>query len=144
VLAATRNPRQITAFAVTEKRTVLQIQAMVDSSPSANSYYSDGLTMYRDISYWGTHRVAPGKSQTYTVEGANADLRHYLSGLARRKRCFYRSLETLTAVMRVFVHAYNRFGEYKAKFQKIANHKTLSVSRLHKYAELPLGLTDFV
>jgi hypothetical protein len=84
-----------------------------------------------------------GKSETYTVEGANSDLRHYIPGLARRRKCFYRLLETLYAVMKLFVYAYNRFGEYKAKYRLIANHRPESKSRLHKYAELPLGLTAF-
>jgi hypothetical protein len=34
--------------------------------------------------------------------------------LARRRRCFYRSLDTLEAVLKVFVAACNRFGERKA------------------------------
>ena len=107
MLAVTREPRQIVGIAVTASRTVEQIQEMVDSSPAAQTYYSDGLLMYRDVLYWGKHTVAPGKSQTYTVEGVYADLRHYISGLARRKRCFYRSIITLIAVLRVFVYAYN-------------------------------------
>jgi hypothetical protein len=45
--------------------------------------------------------------------------------------------------MRVFVAAYNRFGEYKAKHQALAVHKKQSESRLHKFAELPRGLVSF-
>jgi hypothetical protein len=46
--------------------------------------------------------------------------------------------------MRVFVAAYNRFGEYKAKHQALAVHKKESKSRLHKFAELPRGLVSFL
>lgn len=81
--------------------------------------------------------------QTYTVEGINADLRHYIAGLSRRMRTFFRSLETLTAVMKVFVCAYNQFGVMKAKYQKPAIHRQTSKSRLHKYAETPFALIDF-
>ena len=119
------------------------MQGLIDSSPAAGTYYSDGYFMYNDLCYWGTHTVAPGKSQTYTVEGINADLRHYIPGVARRSRCFYRRLDSLLAVMKVFVAAYNRFGDYKSKHQVLATHNPASESRLHKYAELPLALTDF-
>lgn len=142
-LAVTRNPRQIVGFTVTASRSLVQMQGLIDTSPPAEKYYSDGYSLYTDLCYWGTHIVAPGKSETYTVEGVNADLRRYLPGAARRSRCFYRRLDTLLAVMKLFVFAYNRFGEYKHRFQKPALHKPTSKSRLHKYSELPLALIDF-
>jgi hypothetical protein len=46
--------------------------------------------------------------------------------------------------MKVFVSAYNLFGEYKAKNQKLAKHRPESKSKLHKFSELPLGLIDFI
>lgn len=143
MVAVTREPRQIVGLEVTDTRTVEQIQSIVDSSPAAQAYYSDGFSIYRDISYWGKHTVAPKKSQTYTVEGVNADIRQYIPGLARKKRCFYRSIETLKAVLRLFVDAYNRFGAKKALYQKPVNHKDTSTSRLHKYADVPFALIDF-
>jgi IS1 family transposase len=60
------------------------MQELIDSSPPAETYYSDGYSLYQELSYWGVHIVAPGKSQTYTVESINADLRRYLPGAARR------------------------------------------------------------
>lgn len=143
-LAVTRNPRKIVGYTVTVSRSVEQMQHLIDSSPSANTYYSDGFVVYNEVSYWGRHIVAAGKSETYTVEGVNSDLRHYIPGLARRRKCFYRLLETLQAVMKLFVYAYNRFGDYKAKYQQLDKHYQQSKSRLHKYAELPLGLTAFL
>jgi hypothetical protein len=118
------------------------MQGLIDSSPAAETYYSDGYSLYNDLCYWGVHTVAPGKSETYTVEGVNADLRRYIPGAARRSRCFYRRIDTFFAVMKLFVAAYNRFGEYKSKHQVLAAHKPTSKSRLHKYAELPLALID--
>jgi hypothetical protein len=119
------------------------MQGLVDCCPSANTYYSDGFNVYNEVCYWGRHIISDGKSQTYTVEGANSDLRHYIPGLARRRKCFYRRIDTLYAVMKLFVYAYNRFGEYKVKYQRLAKHRAKSKSRLHKYAELPLGLINF-
>ncbi len=48
-----------------------------------------------ELCYWGTHTAMKDKSETYSVEGENADLRHYLARLARKSRCFSRSLEAL-------------------------------------------------
>jgi len=48
---------------------------------------------YIDIVYPGRHkRNVRDKRDTYTVEGVNADLRHYIPILARRSRCFARNL----------------------------------------------------
>jgi len=59
---------------------------------SVQQYFSDGLEAYRSLHYrQAQHTVAPGKSQTYSVEAVNADLRHYLARLGRRSRCFTRS-----------------------------------------------------
>ena len=142
-LSVTRNPRQIVGFTVTQSRSTEQMQGLIDSSPAAETYYSDGYSLYKDLCYWGVHIVAPGKSQTYTVESINSDLRRYIPGVARRSRCFYRKIDTLFAVMVLFVAAYNRFGDYKSKHQVLASHKPTSKSRLHKFAELPLALIDF-
>jgi hypothetical protein len=120
------------------------MQELIDSSPAAETYCSDGYLLYKDLCYWGDHIVAPGKSETYTVEGVNADLRRYIPGLARRSRCFYRRMDTLYAVMKVFAAAYNRFGEYKAKYQRLAVHKPTSKSRLHKFVHLPRSFTSFI
>jgi IS1 family transposase len=141
--AVTRRPRRIVGFVVAASRTLEEIQGIIDSSPQAEFYYTDGFTMYKDLCYWGTHIVAPLKSETYTVEGMNADIRHYIAGLARRMRTFFRSLDTLTAVMKLFVNAYNKFGIMKAKYQKLAVHRPTSKSRLHKYADTPFALCDF-
>ena len=70
---------------------------------------------------------------TTMVEGVNADLRHYIPLLARRSRCFARKLETLKAVLTVFVTAYNRLGLAKYHY------------RLHhKKGKFPFGLVDFI
>ena len=57
--------------------------------PPAHRYFSDGFPTYAQLIYSGTHAVAPGKSKTFSVEGDNAELRHYLARLARKSRCFF-------------------------------------------------------
>ena len=75
----------IVGWDLTRERTVEQIQALVDRLPQARRYYSDGLEAYQDIVYVpGQHTISVGKRDTYTVEGCNADIRHYIAVLARK------------------------------------------------------------
>lgn len=129
-----REPRQIVGFDVAFDKSPVRIQRIVDEAPPATEYCTDGWGGYLDVVYPGRHvRNVHDKSNTHTVEGVNADLRHYIPVLARRSRCFSRRLETLQAVVEVFVEAYNRFGRAK-------HHYRLT----HEKGEFPLGLVDFL
>jgi IS1 family transposase len=88
--------------------TLPALQAMIDATPSALCYFSDAFSTYFDLCYWGTHQVAPRKLQTYSVEGTNADLRHYLARLARSSRCFSRCIHAWRRAVALFVHFYNQ------------------------------------
>ena len=132
--AVSRNPRKIVGFDVSFDKCAERIQNMVDAAPPAEVYYTDGYSGYVDVVYPGHHgRNMHDKSDTFTVEGVNADLRHYIPLLARRSRCFARKLETLQAVVALFVAAYNQFGEAKAKFRHNKNGR-----------ELPFSVLDFL
>lgn len=114
-----REPRQIVAFEVDNSIRSERVQAMVDRSPAAKNYHTDGGTVYLNVTFWGEHqRNIRDKSNTHIVEGSNADIRHYIAGLKRKNRCFFRSLETLHAVLTLFVDAYNRFGEAKRLYKE--------------------------
>ena len=140
-----REPRQILAFDVDNFISEKHIQRMVDSVDPANKYSTDGFKGYLNVDFLGEHVYnIESKEHTFTVEGINADLRHYISGIARSSRCFYRKVETVKAVMSVFVNAYNKFGEYKLKYQKPTKHKYHYAENLHKYQELPLSILDFL
>ena len=132
--AVSRNPRMILGFDVAQDKTSQRIQQIVDSAPEARRYYTDGYVGYLDVIYPGKHIYnIHDKKDTFTVEGVNADLRHYIPVLARRSRCFPRKLETLYAVVEVFVTAYNRFGIAKYNY------------RLHHpKGEIPFALVDFL
>ncbi len=131
-----RLPRQIVGFDVAFDKSPERIQRIVDNASIAEKYCSDGWTGYIDVVYPGKYiRNCRDKSDTFTVEGVNADLRHYIPILARRSRCFPRKLETLIAVIDVFVDAYNQFGLAKMNFRRKRN----SSSR-----ELPFSLFDFL
>jgi IS1 family transposase len=128
-----RNPRQIVGHDVAFDKSPKRIQAMVDGVPPAEKYCSDGYLGYVDVAYYGEHiRNICDKKDTFTVEGVNADLRHYIPLLARRSRCFARSLETLKAVLAVFVEAYNKFGVAKQRFTERYGRR-----------ELPFSLLDY-
>ena len=129
-----RNPRQIVGFDVANDKAPDRIQAIVDSAFDAPKYCTNGYLGYVDVAYPGKHiRNVRDKSNTYTVEGINADLRHYIPVLARRSRCFARKLETLYAVIDVFVEAYNRFGIAKHKYRQV-----------RERGEVPFSVVDFL
>jgi len=141
-----REPRQIVGFSVAFDKSFERIQAIVDSAPYAKKYCTDGYLGYIDIAYPGKHiRNIHNKNDTHTVESVNADLRHYIPVLARRSRCFCRKIETLDAVISVFIEAYNKFGEAKLKYRVPTQHKSKNHNKhLHKFRELPFSVLDFL
>jgi IS1 family transposase len=140
-----REPRQIVAFSVDNSVTAANIQRMTDMSPEARNYYTDGGQCYLGVDFLGKHRRnTRDKSDTHDIESSNADLRHYIPGLARRSRCFFRSMETLEAVISVFVDAYNKFGEAKLKHRVPTQHKPNHAKHLHKYREVGFSILDFL
>ena len=113
-----RKPRQIVAFAVAHSVQATLIQSMVDTTAQADKYYTDGGQTYLGLDFLGRHhRNVRDKSDTRNIEGSNADLRHYIAGLRRRSRCFFRKVETLQAVLEMFVYAYNKFGKAKMQYR---------------------------
>jgi IS1 family transposase len=98
-----RFPRQIVGIDAAFDKSPARIQALVDNSPPAKKYATDGYLGYIDVVYPGNHiRNCHDKKDTCGVESVNADLRHYIPILRRRSRCFPRKLETLKAVLEVF------------------------------------------
>jgi len=141
-----REPRQIVGFAVAADKSSGRIQDIVDSVPEAQNYCTDGFGGYLDVIFPGRHiRNVNNKNDTFTVEGINADIRHYIPVLARRSRCFCRSIDTLEAVLAVFIDAYNKFGEAKLKYRIPVKHKSQNPKKhLHKYRDTPFSILDFL
>jgi IS1 family transposase len=83
------------------------MRSVVDAAPRATSYYSDASDTYRELCWRGEHTSMYDKSQTYSVEAVNADLRHYLARLGRRSRCFSRCIHALRRAVDLFVRCYN-------------------------------------
>ncbi len=111
-----RVTRCIVSWAIVLERSFDTLQPLADAvwqhNPAPASprvFYSDQLSTYGTLLYrHGTHQPQADKSQTYAVEGLNADLRSYLSALVRRTRGFARSLESLRRLLWLFVYCYNR------------------------------------
>ena len=134
ITMVSRNPRMIVNFSVSETKTSEKIQELVDNSPYVEKYCTDGYHGYLDTIFPGEHiRNVNNKKDTYTVESVNADLRHFIPLLRRRSRCFARTIETLTAVIDMFVEAFNRFGMAKFKYRQ-----------RHPNRRPPFGLVDFL
>ena len=96
-----RKKRCIVAHCVVWHRTEEALREMVwQVMPSARQYFNDAFPLYDTIGYPGEHQSLPNKRETYSVEGDNAELRHfscllqtrYLARLARRSRCFSREI----------------------------------------------------
>ena len=99
------------------------LPAMLDRSPQAKRYYSDAFSVYETLVYYPGHwRAQADKSQTYSVEADNAELRHYLARLARKSRCFSRSIHALWRAVKRFVFAWNRRQLHKRTFPKYPAH----------------------
>jgi len=129
-----RKPRQIVGHTVSRSKSSKTIQRMVDTTPEAEYYCTAGYYGYLDVIFPGKHIYnIYNKNDTFTVEGANADLRHYIPTLTRRNRCFSRKLENFQAVLTVFVQAYNHFGIQKERYRS-----------QHPRVTVPFSLFDFL
>lgn len=124
-----RATRCILGWAVTDERSEIVFQQILDRTPQAMHYFSDALPTYQALIYYpGHHRAMSDKSQTFSVEGDNADLRHYLARLARRSRCFSRCVEALQSAVRIFVFCYNCRQLYKLRYPDYPAHLISFVS----------------
>lgn len=99
------------------------VQAALDKVPPAYWYFSDAAPVYEGLLYDpGIHWPMNDKSQTYSVEADNAELRHYLARLARRSRCFSRCIDALRTAVRLFVFCWNRRQLHKQAFPDYPSH----------------------
>lgn len=103
------------------------VDEVFELKASVRRFFSDGLGTYRELVYKqgqskATHDVAPGKEQTYTVEGTNADFRCYVSLLARRSRCFPRNFAKFRSILRLFITCYNHCCLSRIKYPDRKTH----------------------
>jgi insertion element IS1 protein InsB len=112
----------VLSWDVVPTRTSEALQACLERAPQAKQYYSDAFPVYDTLYYGAPYEMRTDKKETYSVEAVNADLRHYLKRLARKSRCFSRSMDTLYKNIRLFVYCYNQRQLMKRLYPKYALH----------------------
>jgi insertion element IS1 protein InsB len=118
-----RHSSCIVAWRVEWERSEALLQAMIDEAPQARYYYSDLFATYRTLVYApGIHTPMPDKTETYRVEGLNAELRHYLARLARKSRCFSRCIQALRRAVKLFVYLWNRRQLHRLRYPAYPAH----------------------
>lgn len=98
------------------------MQACLDKALGAKQYYSDAFPIYGTLYYGAPFELHSDKSETYSVEAVNADLRHYLKRLARKSRSFSRKMQALKKNIRLFVFCYNQRQLMKRTYPKYQFH----------------------
>ena len=126
ITLVSRDKRQIVGYDIAFDKSRERIQKLVDNSPKASHYYSDAYSAYKEVCYYGAHTSLKNKSQTYTVEGVNSDLRHYIPPLRRKSKCFFRSIDTAKSVFKIFVNAFNNFALHKFLYPSLKSKFYLS------------------
>ena len=112
-----RATRCVLGWKIVWERTPQDLQEVVDDAPKAKYYYSDGFEAYALLWYHqGSYAVSVGKTDTYSVEGDNAEFRHYLARLARSSRCFSRCPYALYCAIRLFVYCFNSRQLYRQRY----------------------------
>src|SRR5579885_1852923 len=127
IVAVSRTTGLIVGEQVSLDRSLAGLQAVVDTLPPAPRSTSDGRAAYAEL-VWpegSQHLVSLGKEETYTIESVNANLRTYLKRLARRSRCFSRSLEALRRALRLFIYYYNHRQRRYLAHPTLRGHLTL-------------------
>ena len=98
----------VVGWRIVLERDEATLQDLLDDTPQAVWYYSDLFATYKALLYTpGTQTSLPDKSETYRVEGVNAELRHYLARLRRKTRCFSKCINALIRTVKLFVFAWN-------------------------------------
>ena len=120
--AVERSNLCIVSYAVVFSRTFDVMQQVVDEAPAAVNFYSDGFDTYSRLWYPGSYEAVLDKSQTFSVEGVNAQLRHYLARIGRESRCFSRCLHALRRAVDLFVFCWNQRQKQRRKNPKYPAH----------------------
>ena len=114
--------RKIVGYDISFDKNPETIQKIIDFSPKAKQYYSDGYNGYFNLNYHcGKYKSLNNKSQTHNIESVNSDFRKYIPFLQRKSKCFPRSLEIFNAVFKVFCYSYKKFSEIKRTFSNLKN-----------------------
>ena len=71
-----RYSRKIVWYDISYDKNPETIQKIIDSSPKAKQYYSDGYNGYFNLNYHGNmYKSLNNKSQTHNIESVNSDFK---------------------------------------------------------------------
>jgi IS1 family transposase len=93
------------------------------NSRTHSGVYSNGFDVDQALVYPGQHCVSAGKRDIYSVEGGNADLRDDSAALARKTRCFARSVPSVRDTRKLVIIGYNQ--QQLRTFRYPTYHRTL-------------------
>ena len=124
-----REKRQIVGYDIAFDKSRKRTQNLVNSSVKANIYYTDSYSSYSERPYGGLHTSLKNKSQIYTVEGVNSDLKHCIPLLRRKSKCFLDLLKQPNLYLR---------------FLSMLLIISLSISICFLLSNLPLFLSAFI
>lgn len=82
-------------------------QLLYQSRVETDIYCTDHYQVYNDVI--PSNKLAQGKRYTYTVEGKNAQIRHYARMLNRKTKCYAKTFKSLNAVIAIVIQRIN-FG----------------------------------
>ena len=91
IILLERMTRKIIGFDISYDKNPETIQKIIDSSPKAKQYYSDGFKGYFNLNYHGgKYKSLNNKSQTYNigVKGVNSDFRKYILFYSENQNVF--------------------------------------------------------
>ena len=66
---------------------------------------TDRWYVYPRVIPWCVH--TPSKAETFTVEGYNSNVRHYLARMGRKTKCYSKSELMLHASLKLFMAKWN-------------------------------------
>jgi len=146
IVVMSREPRQFLGILASRDKSPDTIEKLVNNSPHAEQYFSDGYLGYKDVAYPGKFtQNSFDKSDTFTVESGNADLRTFIPTLQRRSRCFPRKIENLNAALKLYAYCYALFGQWKARNRIPVKHKSEFPNKhLRKFRYPRLSHLDFL
>ncbi len=70
----------------------------------AECYATDGFKAYRALP---PKKHLVGKAYTFTVEGKNSQLRHYLARFHRRTKCYSKAVHMIFDSLTLLIHKLN-------------------------------------
>ena len=102
-MAIDRSSKKIISFQLGDRslKTGRKLWEKIENIP-VNKYFSDYWTPYKKFLPANKHRQT--KAETYTIEGWNSTLRHYIARFHRRTHCYSKSTQMVKTSLYLFTH----------------------------------------